>query len=196
MPTPGERRALLFFSCLTLSGMAVNARAAARQAPPPPDALDRAELHRQILAVDSARANPRARRRGRPTPPPPPPPPTIPLGSGISIAPDSHPRRRLAIATVLPSSIDLDVASATDIERLPRIGPALAARIVANRDSLGPFGSLEEFQRVRGVGPALARAIAPYVTFSLQPRPLHQDGGASGAPTGGRRRRLPKALSP
>jgi competence protein ComEA len=54
---------------------------------------------------------------------------------------------------------------------LPRIGPALAKRIIADRDSLGPFGSLEGFQRVKGVGPAMARTLAPYVTFSGTPRP-------------------------
>lgn len=62
--------------------------------------------------------------------------------------------------------IDLDVATAADIERLPRIGPALAARIVASRDSLGPFTSLEGLGRVRGIGPAMLRQLGPLVTFS------------------------------
>jgi DNA uptake protein and related DNA-binding proteins len=62
--------------------------------------------------------------------------------------------------------IDVDVATAAEIERLPRIGPALAARIVASRDSLGPFKSLEGLGRVRGVGPAMLRQLGPLVTFS------------------------------
>lgn len=62
--------------------------------------------------------------------------------------------------------VDIDVASSADIERLPRVGPALAARIVANRDSFGPFGNLEELGHVRGVGEAMRRALAPLVTFS------------------------------
>ena len=68
-----------------------------------------------------------------------------------------------------PSSstlIDLDYASPAAIESLPRIGPALAARIVANRDSFGAFGSLEGLQRVRGVGAAMAKALRDRVTFS------------------------------
>ncbi len=69
--------------------------------------------------------------------------------------------------------IDVDVASASALEALPRVGPALAARIIASRDSLGPFGSLEELQRVKGIGPALASGLAPYVTFSSGLRPLH-----------------------
>jgi competence protein ComEA len=70
---------------------------------------------------------------------------------------------------VLP--IDLDVASAAEIESLPRIGPVLARRIVADRDEHGPFGSLERFERVRGVGPALARTLRERVTFSGTARP-------------------------
>jgi competence protein ComEA len=70
---------------------------------------------------------------------------------------------------VLP--IDLDVASATDIESLPRIGPVLARRIVEDRDEHGPFGSLEGLERVRGVGPALARTLRERVTFSGTARP-------------------------
>jgi hypothetical protein len=66
--------------------------------------------------------------------------------------------------------IDIDVANAGELERLPRIGPALAKRIVANRDSLGPFGSLPALRRVKGVGPAIIEQLAPLVTFSRQMR--------------------------
>jgi DNA uptake protein ComE-like DNA-binding protein len=69
-----------------------------------------------------------------------------------------------------PGKIDMDLASAAALEALPRIGPVMARRIVADRDSLGPFGSLEELQRVKGIGPALASVISPYVTFSQRPR--------------------------
>jgi competence protein ComEA len=62
--------------------------------------------------------------------------------------------------------VDLDYASATELDRLPGIGPSLAARIVADRDSAGPFGSLEGLQRVRGIGPALATKLSPFVVFS------------------------------
>jgi competence protein ComEA len=67
--------------------------------------------------------------------------------------------------------IDVNRASAADLEALPRVGPALARRIVADRDSLGPFGSLEELQRVKGIGPAMAAQLAPRVTFSQSRRP-------------------------
>lgn len=63
-------------------------------------------------------------------------------------------------------TIDMDVASESDIERLPGIGPTFARRIVANRDSLGPFGSLPVLHRVKGIGPAMLQKLGPLVTFS------------------------------
>jgi competence ComEA-like helix-hairpin-helix protein len=62
--------------------------------------------------------------------------------------------------------IDLDTATQQEIESLPRIGPAFAKRIVANRDSLGPFGSIDALKRVKGMGKATLATLAPLVTFS------------------------------
>ena len=61
---------------------------------------------------------------------------------------------------------DLDVATESDVQRIPGIGPATARRIVANRDSLGPFRTLENLHRVKGIGPATLQKLAPFVTFS------------------------------
>lgn len=76
-------------------------------------------------------------------------------------------------ATPGPSAslIDVESATATELERLPRIGPALAGRIVQDRERHGPFRSLEGLQRVRGVGPATARQLAGRVTFGGGRRP-------------------------
>jgi competence protein ComEA len=62
--------------------------------------------------------------------------------------------------------IDLDRADVSEITRLPRIGPALAQRIVAWRTEHGPFGSLTRLDSVPGVGAKLLDAIRPFV---LQP---------------------------
>lgn len=70
----------------------------------------------------------------------------------------------------MPSTlIDLDRASANEIEALPRVGPALAHRIVASRDSLGPFGSLQGLGRVKGLGAASLARLAPLVSFGGRP---------------------------
>jgi DNA uptake protein ComE-like DNA-binding protein len=65
--------------------------------------------------------------------------------------------------------LDLDRATEQEIDRLPRVGPVLARRIVANRDSFGPFGSIAGLRRVKGVGAATAERLAPLVTFSGRP---------------------------
>ena len=62
--------------------------------------------------------------------------------------------------------IDVDRADVSEITRLPRVGPALAQRIVAWRSEHGPFGSLARLDSVSGVGPKLLDAILPYVSFS------------------------------
>ena len=65
----------------------------------------------------------------------------------------------------------MDRADSAALERLPRIGPALAARIVADRVAKGAYGSLGGLQRVRGIGPKLAKSLETLVTFSGIPRP-------------------------
>jgi len=60
--------------------------------------------------------------------------------------------------------IDLDQADVSEITRLPRVGPALAQRIVAWRTEHGPFGSLARLDSVPGVGAKLLDAVRPFVT--------------------------------
>jgi len=73
---------------------------------------------------------------------------------------------RLARPLLPGERVDLDRADVTEITRLPRIGPALAQRIVAWREQHGAFGGLARFDSVPGVGPKLVEALRPYVMFS------------------------------
>ena len=57
--------------------------------------------------------------------------------------------------------VDVNLASAADFERLPGIGPALAARIVEVRAREGPFGSVEDLRRVRGVRDTTLARLRP-----------------------------------
>jgi competence protein ComEA len=75
-------------------------------------------------------------------------------------------------------SVDVDRASARELERLPGVGPALAGRIVADRDAHGPFGSVEALDQVPGVGPALLARVRPHVRFSGPRRPAPQTQGS------------------
>jgi len=49
--------------------------------------------------------------------------------------------------------IDINRATLDDLITLPGIGPALAQRIIDYRLEHGPFGSVEELERVSGIGP-------------------------------------------
>ncbi|MBJ6726318.1 ComEA family DNA-binding protein [Geomesophilobacter sediminis] len=58
--------------------------------------------------------------------------------------------------------LDIDRMEASDWVALPGIGPVLAARIAADRQSNGAFGSVEELVRVRGIGPATVSRLKKY----------------------------------
>lgn len=62
--------------------------------------------------------------------------------------------------------IDVDHADVIDLTRLPRVGPALAQRIVAWREQHGAFRNVGRLDSVAGIGPKLLDALRPYVTFS------------------------------
>ena len=62
--------------------------------------------------------------------------------------------------------IDADRASAAELARLPRVGLALAKKIVADREAHGPFGGPAGLDRVPGIGPGLLAAVGSHLAFS------------------------------
>jgi competence ComEA-like helix-hairpin-helix protein len=64
-------------------------------------------------------------------------------------------------APVAGCPIDLNLASANDFDKLPGIGPALAQRIVAYRESHGPFAEIDGLTGVPGIGPVVLARIKP-----------------------------------
>lgn len=58
--------------------------------------------------------------------------------------------------------VDVNVATAQELEALPGVGPAIAARIVDAR----PFANVDDLERVRGIGPATLERIRPFATAS------------------------------
>ena len=89
-------------------------------------------------------------------------------------SPLAHKDSTIALARPLDAGerIDLDRASAPEIARLPRVGPGLAKRIIADREARGPFGSLAGLDRVPGVGAGLLAAIGDHVAFGDSARLL------------------------
>lgn len=62
------------------------------------------------------------------------------------------------------STVNLNSATAAELERLPQIGPSLARRIVAFREKNGPFPAVDSLIRVRGIGPATLERLRSRVT--------------------------------
>ena len=52
----------------------------------------------------------------------------------------------------LSAKLDLNRATAAELEALPGIGPSLAARIIEQRRTAGGFRSVEDLLEVRGIG--------------------------------------------
>ena len=59
--------------------------------------------------------------------------------------------------------IDINTAPRGELRLLPGIGPALAARIIENRETTGPFQTVNDLLRVRGVDAELIERIRPLV---------------------------------
>lgn len=91
------------------------------------------------------------------------------------------------------SVIDLDRATVAQIESLGVLRPGVARLIVADRDDFGPFGSMQEVERVPYLSRYDLRKLAPRVTFSLIPRPKNAVfNRRPDPPPEGRSRRRPK----
>ena len=59
--------------------------------------------------------------------------------------------------------LDLNAATAEELETLPGVGAILAERIVSYREAVGGFQALEELQQVNGIGSGIYSQIAPYL---------------------------------
>jgi competence protein ComEA len=84
----------------------------------------------------------------------PPVPPAGPQAGG----PDGAP------ATGAGGPVDINRASADQLDELPGVGPATAEAIITHREQNGPFGSVDELIDVRGIGEAKLEQLRDLVT--------------------------------
>lgn len=67
-------------------------------------------------------------------------------------------------ATGAAAKVDLNTATAEQLDTLPGIGPSTAAKIIADRTSNGPFRTVDDLMRVPGIGSSKFEALKDLVT--------------------------------
>lgn len=86
------------------------------------------------------------------------------------------PRNRTGI------ELDLNQATEQELARVPAMGPALAHFVVQDRSAHGPYASVEDLARVRGIAPSRLKTLSAYLYVlpeSLQASAVTQSSGAS-----------------
>ena len=76
-------------------------------------------------------------------------------------------RRRAALSATAPTAaapVNLNTANAPQLDALPGIGPATAATIIKDREMHGPFRSVDDLGRVRGIGDSKLEQLRGLVT--------------------------------
>jgi competence protein ComEA len=84
------------------------------------------------------------------------------LLTGAVVLHASRPRADAAPTALARHVVDVNAASAGEIEALPSVGRVLAERIVAERAN-GPFADADDLRRVSGVGRTTLARLRPFV---------------------------------
>ena len=69
-------------------------------------------------------------------------------------------------AAASAGTVNVNTASAEQLQLLPRIGPSVAQRILDYRKENGKFGSVDDLMLVRGIGESTFAQLKPYVSLS------------------------------
>ncbi len=90
-----------------------------------------------------------------------------------SVASPARPKAvtREAAEKVATTPLNINQAKTEDFARLPGIGPELARRIVRYREKHGAFKRVEDLLAVRGIGHKKWKRIRPYVTLGAAKSP-------------------------
>ena len=62
--------------------------------------------------------------------------------------------------------VNINTASSEELELLPRVGPALAGRIIEFREANGPFQTVDEILAVKGIGESSFEKLEPFIVTS------------------------------
>ena len=90
----------------------------------------------------------------------------IASGSRVEVSPDGGYRVAAMSGDQLVTlglPIDLNRATAEDLDAIPGLGPALAKRIIDYRQAQGPFKQIEDLREVSGIGPQNLPKLKPFL---------------------------------
>jgi comEA protein len=90
---------------------------------------------------------------------------TIALGAGTGY-PGAAALQDTKPAMTAPALLNLNAATAADLEKLPGVGAAMAARILEYRQKSGGFKKIEELMNVQGIGERNFLRLKPLVTVA------------------------------
>ena len=93
-----------------------------------------------------------------------------------------------AAAEAADGKVNVNDASPEQLALLPRVGPAVAQRIIEFREENGEFKSAEDLMLVRGIGEKTFERLAPYVTLKGETTLSEKVSSGSGGSTGDERR--------
>lgn len=79
------------------------------------------------------------------------------------VALDSEPLSARETVTPAVGRVNVNLASAPELELLPGIGPSLAQKIIDYRQANGPFQDVEDLMEVSGIGPAKLEALLDWI---------------------------------
>lgn len=83
----------------------------------------------------------------------------------FAAAPSSAPAQDAAAAAPRPGpQVNINAATAEQLEELPGVGPKMAARIVEYRQKNGGFKKVEDLMNVRGLGEKNFLKLKPFIT--------------------------------
>ena len=88
----------------------------------------------------------------------------VKLPRHISTATSQIAQQSLRQVTTAPPLININTASSAELEKLPGIGQALAARIISHRRQYGRFRRAEHLMMVRGISDRRFRALRSLIT--------------------------------